>query len=351
MSETRLRAKSSTRPADPSATSVPHPNRRRLIAGLLAGAATAGGVRAQPAAGAPGGFPNRPLRLVVSFPPGGASDTSARLIATRLGQRLGQPVVAENRPGATGNIATAAVVRGPADGYQLLLGASFLTVNPWLYKTAGYEPIRDLAPLGRPIYKRVVLVGRPDLPALATLLEQAKRTNAPIRFASPGAGTLSHFAGELLRLRTGAPMIHVPYRGSVAALTDLAGQQVDVMFDAVASATPMLKGGRIKAVAVPETARNPQLPEVPTLAELGVPDLVIRAWDAMFAPAATPPEILEILRTHLEAVLAMPDVADELRARGLEVGEPTSPQAFVARLRTETDLWRRTAEAAGITAD
>ena len=351
MNETRLRATPSTWPTGRFATSVAHPNRRRLIVGLLASVATGGAVRAQPAPGAVGGFPNRPLRLVVSFPPGGASDTSARLIAARLGQILGQPVVAENRAGATGNIAAAAVVRGPADGYQLLLGASFLTVNPWLYKTAGYEPIRDLAPLGRPIYKRVVLVGRPDLPALATMLEQARRTNVPIRVASPGAGTLAHFAGELLQLRTGAPMTHVPYRGSVAALTDLAGQHVDMMFDAVASATPMIKGGRIKAVAVPETARNPQLPEVPTLAELGVPDIVIRAWDALFAPAGTPPEILEILRTHLETVLAMPDVVDELRARGLEVGEPTSPQAFITRLKTETDLWRRTAEAAGIKAE
>ena len=351
MTETRHRAKSSTRPAGQSETSVPLPTRRRLIAGLLAGAATAGATRAQPAFGAASGFPNRPLRFVVSSPPGGASDTSARLIAARLGQRLGQPVVAENRPGAAGNIATSAVVRGPADGYQLLLGASFLTVNPWLYKNAGYDPVRDLAPLGRPIYKRVVLVGRPDLPAFANLLEQAKRTNAPIRVASPGAGTLSHLAGEVLRLRTGAPMIHVPYRGSVAALTDLAGQQVDVMFDAVASAMPMIKGGRIKAVAVPETARNPQLPEVPTLAELGVPGIVIQAWDAMFAPAATPPEVLETLRAHLEAVLATPEVADELRSRGLEVGEPTTPQAFIARLQAETELWRRTAEAAGVTAD
>lgn len=351
MTKTRHRAKSSASPADRSATTVSLPTRRRLIAGLLAGAATAGVARAQPASGTAGGFPNRPLRIVVSFPPGGASDTSARLIGAQLSQRLGQPVVVENRLGATGNIATTTVVRSPADGYHLLAGASFLTVNPWLYKNTGYDPVRDLAPLSRPLYKRVVLVGRPDLPALATLLEKAKRTNEPIRLASPGAGTLSHLAGELLRLRTGAPMIHVPYRGSVAALTDLAGQQVDVMFDAMVSASPMIKAGRVKAVAVPEQARNPQLPEVPTLAELGVPDIVIQAWDAMFAPAATPPEILEILRAHVEAVLAMPEVADELRSRGLEVGEPTTPQAFIARLQAETELWRRTAEAAGVTAD
>lgn len=351
MTEIRHRAESPTRPAGRPETTVPFPTRRRLIAGLLVGAATAGAARAQPAPGTAGGFPNRPLRIVVPFPPGGASDTTARLIGARLGQRLGQPVVVENRAGAAGNIATIAVARSPADGYHLLAGASYLTVNPWLYKNAGYDPIRDFTPLGRPLYKRVVLVGRPDLPAFATLLEQAKRTNTPIRLASPGAGTLSHLAGELLRLRTGVPMIHVPYRGSVAALTDLAGRQVDVMFDAMASASPMIKGGRIKAVAVPETARNRQLPEVPTLAELGVPDVVIQAWDAMFAPAATPPDVLETLRTHLETVLAMPEVADELQSRGLEIGEPTTPQAFIARLQAETELWRRTGEAAGVTAD
>lgn len=320
--------------------------RRRVIAGLAALAA-AGAVRAQP--GAAGGFPNRPLRLVVPFPPGGASDTSARLIAARLGERLGQPVVVENRPGATGNIATTTVTRGPADGYQLLLGAAFLAVNPWLYKNAGYDPVRDLAPLGRPIDSRVVLVGRPELPPLPAFIEQARRTSTPIRLASPGAGTLSHLGGELLRIRTGAPMIHVPYRGSVAALTDLAGQQVDLMFDAVASATPMIRGGRIKAIAVPEASRNPQLPDVPTLGELGVPDLFVRAWNVMFAPAGTPADVLETLRTHVDAVLAMPAVADELRSKGLEVGDPTPPQAFVARLQAESELWRRTVQAAGIT--
>jgi tripartite-type tricarboxylate transporter receptor subunit TctC len=318
-----------------------------MFAALVAGAA-AGAAHAQSSGGSPGGFPNRPLRLVVPFPPGGASDTSARLIAAKLGERLGQPVVVENRPGATGNIATNAVVRGPADGYQMLLGAAFLSVNPWLYKNAGYDPVRDLAPLGRPIDSRVVLVGRPDLPALAALIEQAKRTNTPIRLASPGAGTLSHLAGELLRLRTGAPMIHVPYKGSVAALTDMAGQQVDVMFDAVVSAAPMIRGGRIKAIAVPETARNPQMPEVPTLAELGVPDIVIRAWNTVFVPAGTPTEVQQTLHAHVDAVLATPAVADELRLKGLEVAGPTAPRDFVERLRTESELWRRTVQAAGI---
>ena len=348
MTESSRRSPPTTRPAGRTPAQASPAARRRVLAGLLAVAA-AGTARAQSGGGAAGGFPNRPMRLVVPFPPGGASDTSARLIAAKLGERLGQPVVVENRPGATGNIATVAVARGPADGYQLLLGAAFLAVNPWLYKNAGYDPVRDLAPLGRPIDSRVVLVARPDLPPLPAFIEQAKRTSTPIRLASPGAGTLSHLGGELLRIRTGAPMTHVPYRGSVAALTDLAGQQVDVMFDAVASATPMIRGGRIKAIAVPETARNPQLPDVPTLAELGVPDIVVRAWNMMFAPAGTPPDVLETLRTHVDAVLAMPAVADDLRSKGLEVGEPTAPQAFVARLQAESDLWRRTVQAAGIT--
>jgi len=345
MTEPFARDSSSTPPVAPSGTRVPRTPRRRVLAGLLAVAAT-GTARAQSTAGA---FPSRPLRLVVPFPPGGASDTSARLIAARLGERIGQPVVVENRPGATGNIATTTVTRGPADGYHLLLGAAFLTVNPWVYKNAGYDPARDLAPLGRPIDSRVVLVGRPDLPPFATVVAEAKRTSTPIRMASPGAGTLSHVGGELLRLRTGAPMTLVPYRGSVAALTDLAGQQVDMMFDAVASATPMIRGGRVKAVAVPEPSRIAQMPDVPTLAELGVPDITVRAWNMMFAPAGTPADVLAFLRTHVDAVLTMPAVADDLRTKGLEVGEATSPQAFMARLQAESELWRKTVQEAGIT--
>ncbi|MFM1987972.1 MAG: hypothetical protein RJA99_929 [Pseudomonadota bacterium] len=347
MTEPHAGVSNSISSAGSSGSGPARARRRRVLAGLLA-VATAGTARAQ-STGGPGGFPGRPLRLVVPFPPGGASDTSARLIAAKLAERIGQPVVVDNRPGATGNIATTTVTRGPADGYHLLLGAAFLTVNPWVYKNAGYDPARDLAPLGRPIDSRVVLVGRPDLPAFATVLADAKRSATPIRMASPGAGTLSHVGGELLRLRTGAPMTMVPYRGSVAALTDLAGQQVDLMFDAVASATPMIRGGRVKAIAVPEPSRIAQLPDVPTLAELGLPDLTIRAWNMLFAPAATPAEVLAFLHSQVDAVLAMPAVAEDLRNKGLEVSGVTSPQAFMARLQSESDLWRKTVQEAGIT--
>lgn len=296
-----------------------------------------------------GRYPSRPLRVVVPFPPGGASDTSARTISARLGEALRQPVVVENRPGAGGNIATVAVTRAPADGYQILLGAAYLSVNPNLYKDAGYDPARELALVSRLIESRLVVVGRPDLPSLGQLAEQARRTGTPVKLASAGAGTLSHLAGVLILLRLKAPMIHVPYRGSAPAVTDLAGAQVDLMVDATASAAPMIAAGRIKAVAVPEAAHNALFPGVPTLVELGVPDIDIRAWNAFFVRSDTPPDAIALLRGEFERVMATASIAEDLRAKGLEISDPMSPPQFATRLAVETGLWKRTMQEAGIT--
>lgn len=294
-------------------------------------------------------FPSKPIRIMVPFNAGSGSDETSRIYGEIVSKMLGQPVVVENRPGAGGNIATVAVTRAPADGYQILLGAAYLSVNPNLYKDAGYDPARELALVSRLIESRLVVVGRPDLPSLGQLAEQARRTGTPVKLASAGAGTLSHLAGVLILLRLKAPMIHVPYRGSAPAVTDLAGAQVDLMVDATASAAPMIAAGRIKAVAVPEAAHNALFPGVPTLVELGVPDIDIRAWNAFFVRSDTPPDAIALLRGEFERVMATASIAEDLRAKGLEISDPMSPPQFATRLAVETGLWKRTMQEAGIT--
>lgn len=321
--------------------------RRRALLTLL-GCMAAGHALAQPDSG---GYPTRPLRVIVPFLPGGASDTSARTISARLGEALRQPVVVENRPGAGGNIATVAVTRAPADGYQILLGAAYLSVNPNLYKDAGYDPARELELISRLIESRLVVVGRPNLPSLGQLAEQARKTGTPVKLASAGTGTLSHLAGVLILLRLKAPMIHVPYRGSAPAVIDLAGGQVDLMVDSTASAAPMITAARVKAVAVPESARNALFPEVPTLLEQGVPDVNVRAWNAFFVRRSTSPEGVALLRREFERVMATPAIAEDLRAKGLEISDPMSPPQFATRLAAETELWKRTIQEAGITVE
>jgi tripartite-type tricarboxylate transporter receptor subunit TctC len=319
-------------------------SRRRTLAALALAPALLSEAGAQQAA-----WPARPLRLIVPFPPGGAADTSARLVATRLGEALAQPVVVESRPGAGGNIATTAVTRAAADGYTLLLGAAYLSVNPTLYRNAGYDPVTELAPLGRFIESRLVFIAPAGAPPLREMLERARRTGTPIRLASAGTGTLSQLTGEMLKVATGTPMVHVPYKGSGPALTDIIGGQVDLMVDALASALAQIRGGRARALAVPERARNPLLPDVPTLAELGVPDIDVRAWNAFFAPAGTPAPVLARLREEFERILATPAIADELRSRGLEIAEPIAPERFTARMQAEIALWKRIIAEAGVT--
>lgn len=320
---------------------------RRALLGLLAGVASGAAAAQSGASGAPA----RSLRIVVPFPPGGASDTTARTTGTRLGEMTGLPVVVENRPGAGGNIATASVVRAPADGQLVLLGAAYLAVNPSLYRDAGYEPRRDLAIVSRVVESRLVVVGRPDAPGLKALVERLRDTKVPLRLASAGTGTLSHLVGVSVLQRLGAETVHVPYRGSSPALTDLAGGQVDLMVDATASAAALVAASRVKALAVPEQARNALFPGVPTLAELGVPDIDVRAWNAFFVRSGTAPDVLAALRRDFERALSEPAVGEALRAKGLEVGAALEPDRFASRLAAESSLWKRTIDDARITVD
>ena len=320
--------------------------RRALLGWVALVAARAAGAQTVATGGSA-----RPLRIVVPFPPGGASDTTARTTGARVGELLGQPVVVENRPGAGGNIATVAVTRAPADGQQVLLGAAYLAVNPSLYRDAGYEPRRDLAIVGRLVESRLVVVGRPDAGGLAELVDRARATRTPIRLASAGTGPLSHLVGVSMLQRLGVEAVHVPYRGSSPALTDLAGGQVDLMVDATASAAALVAASRVRALAVPESTRNPLFPGVPTLAELGVPDIDVRAWNAFFVRSGTPPDALAALRRAFEQAMSEPAVIDALRAKGLEVGAALEPARFDARLASESALWKRTIDDARITVD
>jgi len=325
--------------------------RRRKILAVAAGSALLGmGVSSPRPVRAQTDFPVKPIVLIAPFPAGGPNDTVARVVGQQLSLLLKQPVNVDNRSGAAGHLGTSVFLNAPADGYTLLVGAAYLVVSPHLYKNVKYDATRDLIPLASPVDSMLVVVSHPASPDLKTLIARAKTTGTPIRMASPGTGTLSHLGGELLKLVSGAPFILVPYRGTAAAQSDVIGQNVDLMIDGVSSALPLIRAGRMKALAIPDEARNPLLPDVATVAELGYPGVVVRAWNAFFAPAGAPREVVERLSADLSSILARPDIAQELRSRGLE---PTtlSPARFRERIAAESALWARVIREAGVTVD
>jgi tripartite-type tricarboxylate transporter receptor subunit TctC len=286
---------------------------------------------------------------VCPFVPGGPSDTTARSIAEPLRQVLQQPVVVENVTGAGGLVATRKVLSAPADGYTLLLGASYLVTAPSLYKTANFDPVKDFVPLSPPVESLLVFVAAPRTD-LKVLIEEAKRSGKPIRVASPGAGTLSHLGAEMLRLASNAPMVHVPYRGVGPALMDIMGGNADMMLDGVSSSLPHIRAGRLKALFVPDEQRNPLLPGTPTAAEIGYPKIKVRAWNAVFAKAGTPREIVSSLTKEITTILARPDVGSKLRNLGLEPSNMTTTQ-FAARMGEEAAHWSQLVRDARITID
>jgi tripartite-type tricarboxylate transporter receptor subunit TctC len=295
-------------------------------------------------------YPARPVRWIVPWPPGGAADISARLIGQWLSDRLGKPVIIENRPGAGGNIGTELVVRAPADGYTLLLVGSFNTINATLYETLGFNFIRDIAPVAGIMRNPLVMAVSPSVPAKSVpeFIAYAKSNPGKINMASGGNGSPQHLAGELFKVMTGASMVHVPYRGGAPALTDLLGGQVQVIFSPVLESIGYIRAGKLRPLAVTTATRSQALPDIPTVSEF-VPTYESSGWVGVGVPRNTPREIVEKLNKEIIAALADPKV----KARLVDLGGTVlagSPADFEKHIAAETEKWGKVIRAANIKA-
>ena len=293
-------------------------------------------------------YPVKPIRLLVGYAPGGATDIIARTIAAKLQESLGQPVIVENKPGATSNIASEAVAKSAPDGYTLLLGSIANATNMTAYKTPGYDTLRDFAFITQTMSAPSVLAVHPSVPAktLKELIALAKAQPGKLSYASSGTGGSPHLAGELLKLRAGIDLLHVPYKGATPAITDLLGGQVTMSFQTALSAIPHLQGGKLNVIAVAAHKRMAQLPGVPTMAEAGLPDFEVSSWNGLLAPAKTPAEIVARLNKNTVKALAMTDVREKFAAQGAEAAGST-PEEFRAYIRAEIDKWGRVIRASG----
>jgi tripartite-type tricarboxylate transporter receptor subunit TctC len=304
-------------------------------------------------AGAAEPFPSHPMRIVVPFAAGGAVDVLARIAGQALGEALGQSVVVENRTGAGGNVGGEAVAKAAPDGYTMLLATTgLLTVNPTIYHTMPFSPSRDLTPVARLATVPNLMVITPDLPihTVAEFIAYAKARPGKVFFGSPGSGTGIHLSGELFNLMAGVEMVHAPYRGSAPALADLMAGAVQVMFDNMPSALPLARSGRLRALAVTTATRAPALPDVPTLAESGLPDYETSAWFGIMVPVATPPEIVATLGQAFDRVMRLPDVEQRLAELGAQ-STPDTPAEFAAFIAVETTKWSKLARDAHVTVE
>lgn len=301
---------------------------------------------------AQGTYPTRPVRMLVPFAAGGSTDILARLIAQHLTTRLEQPVLVENRPGGGTNIAAEFVVKSRPDGYTLLFGAAAMATNPSLLPSMPYDMFRDLAPITVIGRTPLVLVVHPSVPAktLQELLALARSRPEGLNAATGGNGTIPHLATELLRFESGAPLIHIPYRGQSTAMPDMLSGRVPMMLESIPPLLPVIRNGELRALAVAEPERLDVLPEVPTIAESGFPGFSAAAWNAIFAPAGTAAPILAKLNAEVNSIMRLPEVTarfTELGARPVG-GTPEEMQRF---LRAEVDLWAGVIRRSGATAN
>jgi tripartite-type tricarboxylate transporter receptor subunit TctC len=322
-------------------------NSHRLMALSLACSLLAG----VGAARAADPYPTRPVHWIVPFPPGGATDVVARIMAQWLSDHLGQQVVIENRGGAGGNIATQSVINAAPDGYTVLLVPTSSAINATLYESLPYNFLKDIAPVAGLVRSPNVMEVSLSVPAktVAEFIAYAKANPRKINMASPGIGTSVHLSGELFMVMTGVQLTHVPYRGSAPALTDLMGGQVQVMFDVLPGSLAHIQAGHVRALAVTTNARAESLPDVPTVADT-VPGYEASTWFGFGAPKGTPPEIIARLNAVINAGLADPTI----KARLAEVGSaplPLSPAAFGALVAAETEKWAKVVKASGAKAE
>jgi tripartite-type tricarboxylate transporter receptor subunit TctC len=297
-------------------------------------------------------YPSKPIRIVVGFAPGGPTDLLAREMARKLQEAWGQPVVVDNRPGASSRLAFEQVARAEPDGYTLLVGSVQTATNMSVYRHLGYDTLRDFAPVTQLTATVLVLATSPalDVRSVQDLVALAKSRPGTLTYASFGVASSAHFAVAMLEQRAGIRMTHVPYNGAAPAQLAIAGGQVDAGFMSALSAMPMLRSGKLKALAVTAERRLPQLPDVPTMAEAGFAGFDVSSWQGLLAPARTPPVIVDKLHRELVRILALPDVRERLLALAAEpVG--SSPAEFRVYIRSEIDRWAIVAHAAGIALD
>lgn len=298
-------------------------------------------------------YPNKTIRLIVPFPPGGGNDVIARVIAQKLGDRLGQQVVVDNKAGANGIVGLQALMQAPPDGYTLAVGAAGpLAVNPSLYDKLPYDPTKDFAPITNMVNYPLLLVTHPSVPVKTTqdVVNLAKAKPGSLYFASPGSGNSGHLAGELFNNLAHVKTVHVPYKGQGPALSDLLSGHVQMLYSSIPSVIGQVKQGQLNAIAVGSAKRLPSLPDVPTISESGVPGYEAYSWVGMLAPAKTPKDIVNKLNAEIVDILKQKDVAEKLNQQGaLPVGD--TPEQFGAYIKAEIDKWGAVVRSANIKAD
>jgi tripartite-type tricarboxylate transporter receptor subunit TctC len=298
-------------------------------------------------------FPTRVIHLIVPFAPGGVTDTSGRLIAEALSKRLGQQVIVENKPGASGNIGTASAAQSAPDGYTLVLAFDgTMVINPHVFANIPFDTLKDFAPVGKIGDATLILVAHPSFPGktLKDVIEISKKDAKGISYGTSGVGGTPHIGGELLNLRTGSKLVHIPYKGGGQAMTDALGGNIPLVYTAVAGAFTHLQAGKLNAIAVSSRTRAPSLPDTPTFIEAGVPDFEVTSWVGILAPAKTPRPIVDQLNRELNAVLSIPDVVERLAKLGI-VATPGSPEQFGEQMKADLAKYAPVVKAAGIKAE
>ena len=298
-------------------------------------------------------WPTKPIRLVVTFPPGGSSDAAARIVAPRLAERLGQPVVVDNRPGAGGGVGLDLVAKSPADGYTIVLAsAGGLTANPSLYKSLPYDPARDFAPITLFGTSPFVLLAHPSLPAasVADVLKMASSQPGRLSYASGGNGTAMHLSGELLKSMGRVHIVHIPYRGSGPALMAVIGGETQLAVADITTAAAQIKSGRVKVLGVMGKDRSPLAPDIPTLNETGLRGYDSAGWFGILAPAQTPPAVVQRLNTDITAVLRSAEVRERFATAGLEP-LPSTSEEMATLMKSEAQKWSRVIKESGASVD
>ncbi|GAA0509172.1 tripartite tricarboxylate transporter substrate binding protein [Pigmentiphaga sp. GD03639] len=301
---------------------------------------------AGPAAAA--SYPDKPVRVVVGFSAGGTTDVAARIIAKELGDDLGQSFVVENKPGAGSNIGAELVARAKPDGYTLYMVAVTSTINQTLYKNLSFDIVKDFSPIALVIKVPNILVVNPSLPVknVKELVAYVKAHPDKLSYASSGSGTSIHMAGELFKLRAGVDIPHIPYKGSAPALTDLIGNQVQLMFDNMPSAWPHVQAGKLRALAVTTAERSATAPELPTMMESGYDKFDVSSWFGLIAPKGTPPDVIARINASVQKALAKPDVQQRFKDLGA-VTAKTTPEQFGAFIKDEVETWATVVKASG----
>lgn len=327
-------------------------SKQRRAIGLACATACALFACSSALAQASGGYPNKPIKLVVPYPPGGPTDIVARVVAQKLSEQLGQSIIIDNRPGAGANLGAEAVARSPADGYTLMVATTAHAINPALFSKLNYSITKDFAPISQLTAGPLVIVATPNLAAnnVKELIALAKAKNGEINFASSGNGQSTHLSAELFNAMAGTKMNHIPYKGSAPALTDVMSGQADLMFDTMLSAMPFVKGGKLKAIAVTSAQRSPVAPDIPTIAESGLPGYEAIAWNGLFAPAGTPKEVVDQINAALKKVLEAPDVKQRFDAQGFAAQWGT-PADFGKFVQSEVDKWAKVVKTSGAKVD